>query len=304
MAERIVWEGELVARRGLYARGAALLAGGMGFIALLLALPSLALVALAFATRGTYGDVVWSFSLDQMKRLAGYGILGWSPDLLWILARSVAVAGVTTALCILLAFPLAFFVASRPPSRRYLWLALVVVPMLTNLVIRTYGWFPILGTHSPLTALARGAGLLNADESLYPGALAVYLGMVSGSLPFAVLPLYAAAERLDGSLVDAARDLYGGRWLVFRHAILPQVRVGLAVATILTFVPALGAFVIPDLLGGARYMLMGNLIQQQFFAARNWPFGAAVSLALLGCSLCGLFLYWRAQLKDEQGARA
>ncbi|GMV81200.1 MAG: spermidine/putrescine ABC transporter permease [Planctomycetota bacterium] len=298
LGARVVWLGELVSRRRLFARGGALMGGGMGLILALVALPMLALVALAFATRGTHGEIEWSLTLNNLKRLFGYGLLGWSPDILWILARSILVAAVTTVLCVAFAFPLAFFVASRPPARRYAWLALIVVPMLTNVVIRAYAWFPLLGMHSPLTKFAQTLGFLAADEALYPSALAVYLGQTAINLPFAVLPLYAAVERLDPALIDAARDLYASRWGIFRHAILPQVRAALAVAIVLTFVPALGAFVVPDLLGGARGMLLGNLLQQQFFTARNWPYGAAISLMLVACSVVALWYYGRAQAQE------
>ena len=266
-----------MSRRRLWGEGALLALGAALWVTVLLVLPLVAMVALAFAQRGPYGEIVWGFTAGNFRRLAGFGLLGWSADYLLILARSVWVAFVTTLLCVALAYPLAFFIAGRSRLTRYVLLGLVIVPFCTNLVIRTYGWMMLLR-------------LLPAEAGLYPGPFAVFLGMVTSELPFALLPLYAVVERLDWSLVEAARDLYASRRRVFAHAIVPQTLPGLAAAVVLTFIPAMGAFVVPDLLGGAKYMLVGNLIQQQFGASRDLPFGAAISLALLALTLAGLFL--------------
>jgi spermidine/putrescine transport system permease protein len=146
--------------------------------------------------------------------------------------------------------------------------------------------------------LAQLLGLIGRDDALYPGPLAVYIGMVTSYLPFTVLPIYTNIERMDWSIVESAQDLYASRWRIFAHAILPQTLPGLAVALILTFIPALGSFVVPDLLGGAKFMLLGNLIQQEFNAARDWPFGAAVSFGLMLLTLAGLFALRRADSKE------
>jgi spermidine/putrescine transport system permease protein len=293
----IVWNGELAPRAALQRRGAALLAPSLLWLLLLLVLPGLVLVALSFASRGDFGRVEWSFTLENFWRLLGFGVYGWSADYLRILGRTLLFAFLTTAGCLVLAYPLAFFIASRRGSRKYLWLALLVVPQCTNLVIRTYAWMLLLAPQSPLSALARAIGLAGPGEALYPGALAVYLGMISASLPFAVLPIYTNVERLDWPLVEAARDLYASNAAIFRHAILPQTLPGLSVAVILTFVPAMGMFVVPDLLGGARTMLLGNLVQQQFGPSRDWPFGAAVCLVLVALTLGGIALLRRAEAR-------
>jgi len=144
-----------------------------------------------------------------------------------------------------------------------------------------------------LARLARALGLLAPDAGLYPSPLAVYIGMITAFLPFVVLPLFSSVERMDWSLVEAAQDLYASRVRTFFQAIWPQTLPGLTVGIILTFIPAMGMFVIPDLLGGAKYLLVGNLIQQQFFASRDWPYGAAVSLGLMVMTLIGLAVYRR-----------
>jgi spermidine/putrescine transport system permease protein len=190
-------------------------------------------------------------------------------------------------------YPLAFFIASRSPGRRYLWLALVIIPFCTNLVIRTYGWMLLLSNQMPPARLAQWLGWIGPDMALYPSRLAVYVGMVSSSLPFAVLPIYTNVEHLDWSLVEAAQDLYAGKRGTFLHGILPQTLPGLLAAIILTFIPALGSFVVPDLLGGARVWLVGNLIEQEFRGSQDWPFGAAVSMGLMLLTLVGLYLLRR-----------
>lgn len=293
MTERRIWHGQLTTGRQLFWRGSAFLSGGLLWLAVFFLIPSLGLLVVAFTTRGSYGQVVWQFSFENVQRLLGFGVMEWSADYLRILLRSVWVATVTTVVCLLLAYPLAFFIAARPARTRYLWLALVVIPLCTNMVIRAYGWMLILAGRMPPARLGQWLGLLSPDAALYPGPLAVYLGMVSSLLPFTVLPLYTNVERIDWSLLEAAVDLYASRWRAFFHGVLMQTVPGLTVAVILTFIPAMGAFVVPDLLGGARTMLVGNLIQQQFGPSRDWPFGAAVSLGLMALTLAGLFLLRR-----------
>lgn len=293
MQRVLIWYGELIARPRLWLRGGLLLVVPVVWLSLFLLLPSVVLAALGFAQRDEHGSIVWELSLENFRRLAGFGLLEWSGVYMQILGRTLMLAGVTTALSVVLAYPLAFFVACRPRRTRYLWLALVVVPLCTNLVIRTYAWMLVLSRQMPPARLAAWAGLIPEDTSLYPGTAAVYIGMISSFLPFAVLPLYTSIERLDWSIVEAAHDLYGSRRRIFLHAILPQTLPGLSVAIVLTFIPAMGVFVVPDLLGGAKDMLVGNLIQQQFGAGRDWPFGAAISLGLMLLSLTGLFLLRR-----------
>lgn len=223
----------------------------------------------------------------------GYGLFGWSPDYLLTLARSVGMALFTTLFCAALAFPLAFFIARQPPRLRYLWLAAVIIPFWTNLVIRTYAWQLLLSPELPLAKLAAGLGLVEAGAALYPSTFAVMVGMVSAFLPFMVLPLYASVERLDKQLIEAAQDLYASRVRVFFQAIWPQTLPGLSVGIVLTLVPAMGMFVIPDLLGGGKYLMVGNLIQQQFGSSRDWPLAAALSLSLMALTLLALQVFRR-----------
>jgi spermidine/putrescine transport system permease protein len=254
----------------------------------LLLAPLATMLAWAFAARGPGGEIVWTVSLGNFRRLAGWDAFGWTGSYLVILGNTVVVSTLTTALTLVLAYPLAFFIAARPPRTRYLWLALVIIPFCTNLVIRTYAWMLLLGNQMPPARLAQALGIVAPATALYPSAFALYLGMVSNSLPFAVLPLYTNVEKLDWAIVEASRDLYSGPVRVFFHAILPQTLPGLVAAFILTFIPDMGAFVIPDLLGGGRTWMLGNLIQHQFGVSRDFPFGAAISLVLILVTLAGM----------------
>ncbi len=284
----ILHNGEMVRPSIIRARQATFISPGILAIITLLALPCISLFAVAFMTRGQYGEILFEPTFGNIRRLLGFGYFGWSADNLLILWRSVVVAFVTTALCIVLSYPLAFFLAARPAKTRLLWLTVLLIPFWTNLVIRTYAWLLVFDSDMPFARIMAWLGLMEPGTSAYPSQFAVYVGMVSVFLPFVALPIYTAVEKLDWSIVEAAVDLYSNKWRVFRHAILPQTLPGLSVGITLTFVPAMGMFVVPDMLGGARYMLIGNLIQQQFGTSRDWPFGAALSLVLMILTLGAL----------------
>jgi spermidine/putrescine transport system permease protein len=293
MNKFLVWYGELTTQRKLTKRGLYFLGAGMLWLMVFLVLPGLVLIVVSFASRGAYGQLEWDFTVENYQRLAGFSLFGWTADYIIIVFRSVWVAFITTTVSVILSYPLCFFICTRAERSRYFWLTLVIIPFWTNMVIRTYAWFLILAPELPLAKLASYVGLIPPEAPLYPNAFAVYLGMVSMFLPFVTLPLYSSVERLDWSLVEAAQDLYASRVRVFMQAILPQTLPGLSVGVILTFVPAMGMFVVPDLLGGAKYMLVGNLIQQQFGASRDWPFGAAISMGLMVLTMISLQLYRR-----------
>ena len=293
MSRMLVWYGELTTQRNLTRRGLGYLGAGILWLLTFLVLPGLVLILVSFITRGGYGQLIWDFSLENYKRFMGFSVFGWTADYIIILWRSFWVAFMSTLICVILSYPLAFFICSRPQQKRYLWLTLIIVPFWTNMVIRTYAWLLILAPEMPLAKIASFMKLIPPDTPLYPSAFAVYMGMVTIFLPFVVLPLYSSVERLDWSLVEAAQDLYASRVRVFMQAILPQTLPGLTVGVILTFVPTMGMFVVPNLLGGSKYMLVGNLIQQQFGPSRDWPFGSAISMALMVMTMVSLQLYRR-----------
>lgn len=299
-ASVVLHNGEMVRPSVIRARQAMFISPGILIIIFLLALPCVSLFAVSFLTRGEFGDISPIFTTSNIERLFGFGYFGWSADNMLIVWRSIVVGFVTTALCVILSYPLAFFLASRPAKTRVLWLTVLLIPFWTNLVIRTYAWLLVLDGDMPVARMLSAVGLCAKGETLYPSQFAVYIGMVSVFLPFVALPLYSAVEKLDWSIVEAAEDLYSNKWRVFRHAILPQTMPGLSVGITMTFVPAMGMFVVPDMLGGARYMLIGNLIQQQFGSSRDWPFGAALSLVLMILTLGALVTANRAGNKKKE----
>jgi spermidine/putrescine transport system permease protein len=247
------------------------------WIALLLIAPLLFVVTISFFSTGSYGEIEHPITLEHYKRFSGFGTFGWEPLYPQIIARSLWMAAASTAVCLALALPMAFFIASLPAQWKTATLVLVTIPLWTNLLIRTYAW----------QILLRGT-------SLYPGTVAVYLGLICDYLPFLVLPVYASVEKIDWTLAEAAQDLGAARWNTFRHAIWPQISPGVIAGCVLVFVPATGQFVIPDLLGGAKTVLLGNVIQQQFGPSQNWPFGSALATIAMLLVLAGLWIYARA----------
>lgn len=247
------------------------------WLALFFAIPLLGIFWVSFLSRGNYGELQFPLTTENYQRVAGFGLLGFDPLYPTILFRSLAIAAATAGLCIFCALPVAFFIAGLAPRWKTIGLTLVVIPFWTNLLVRTYAWQLLLGPGGWVTKSFAAVGIIAPDAALYPSQLAVMICLVCDYLPFAVLPIYTSVERLNWELPEAARDLGAGAWLTFRHGILPQIRAGLLAAAALVFLPATGQFVIPDLLGGAKTALLGNLLQQQFGASRDWPFGSAIA---------------------------
>lgn len=291
MTKRFVYHGQMTTRARLLMQALIRIAPGIFWMLLFMILPALFVGILSFTTRDPYGQIAWQWTLNNFERLAGYGLWGWTPIYLYIFGRSIWAAFWVTTICIALSYPLSFYIASLSNRGRLIAISLIVIPMCTNLVIRTYAWELLLSPQLPLAQLAAAIGFIPTGRALYPSTWAVYLGMISYSLPYALLPLYTNVERMDWSVVEAARDLYASEFRVFKNAILPQTRPGLSVAILMTFVPTMGMFVITNRLGGANFMLVGNLIQQQFGASRDYPFGAAISLILIMLTLVGLYFY-------------
>lgn len=258
------------------------------WIGLFLVLPSLYLVTIAFLSSGPYGLPERPFSLNAFRELAGFGFLGWSPGNLYTLLRSLWQTLLATTLVTVIAYPIAYFITTFPPERRAIMLLLVVVPSWTNQVIRTFGWMNLLAPDTPLADAAALLGLIAPELGLFPSRFAVVLGLVYNFLPFMVLPLYAAFEKLDRAQVEAAGDLYARPVDVFRHAVLPQTLPGLLAGVVLVSIPAFGMYVIPELLGGGNSYMLGNLVARQFAGGSNWPLGAAGALLMIAATLIGL----------------
>lgn len=292
-------EGLGVGSTGQLVRSAITSGPAVLWLTIFLLAPLLIVGGISFLARGTYGEIELPFTLASYKRLLGFGELGFDPLYPVILLRSLVLGAMTAVCCVIAGLPLAFFIARLPARFKTLALTLVVIPFWTNLLIRTYAWQILFAPESWLTRIVHALGLGAAGEPLYPSAWAVLVGMVCDFLPFMVLPLYASVEKIDWTLAEAAMDLGANRAQVFRHALLPQISPGLIAGVILVFLPATGQFVIPDLLGGAKTVMLGNAIQQQFGQSRDWPFGAAISFVALGLVMLGLWVYSRKAEKEK-----
>ena len=248
-------------------------------------LPLLVVFVFSFASRGRTGrPLLEGWNLDSWGRL-------FDPLIRTIAIRSFWLAFFNTVVCLLIAYPFAYWIATRKKqSTRYFLLILVLIPFWSNFLVRTYAWRMLLGNDGYITQIGEATGLWGRMLFTAP---AVFLGLLYGYLPFMVLPLYASIERLDWSLVEAARDLYASGATAFRKVTLPLSRPGIIAGSILVFVPSLGAYVTPDILGGAKTTLLGNYIVTQFGSARNWPFGAALSSAILLIMLIVTIVYFR-----------
>ncbi len=301
MIRRVLF-GEVLTRRQERRRALLTTGPGLFWVSAFLLVPLLGIVVISFLTSGTYGELQWQFSLENFKRFVGFGILGFDPMYPIIVGRTLALAFVTTLLCLGAALPLTFFIAGLPGRKRQIALMLVVIPFWTNMLIRTYAWQMLLsGTGWPARVCA-ALGLIPAGEALYPGSLAVLLVLTCDFLPVLALPLYASVEKIDWTLAEAASDLGANGWSVFWHALLPQVKPGLMAGSILVFIAATGQFVIPDLMGGARTVLLGNVIQMQFGLSRDWPFGSAISCLAMLIVMAGLWVF--ARTAGEKGKEA
>jgi len=271
---------------------------GFSWLIVFLILPLIAIGVISFFSRGDYGEIQRPLTLENYRRLAGFSEFGFNPLYPSVLLRSLYLGMGTALFCGAAGLPLAFFISGLSARWKTTALTLVVIPFWTNLLIRTYAWQILLAPESLLSRIAGAVGLLSGDGALYPGQFAVFVGMICDYLPFMVLPLYASVEKLDWSLAEAAADLGANGPNVFRHAIFPQIKAGLIAGVVLVFLPATGQFVIPDLLGGAKTMLLGNAIQQQFGSSRDWPFGAAIAMVSLALMLAAL---WILNRRTEEG---
>ncbi|MCU0477452.1 MAG: ABC transporter permease [Chloroflexi bacterium] len=252
---------------------------GMAWLVVFFALPLAIIFVVSLGSRDQYGGVV-------------FDVLGWSnylralePDFLPTVANSLRYATLTTVLTILISYPIAYWISRYGGRRKILLLILVMLPFWTSWVIRTYAWMIILGDNGVLNGILGGLGLVDEPIMLLNTDLAVVLGMTYGFLPFAILPLYVSIDRLDPALVAAARDLYAGGRAAFWHVTLPLTMPGIIAAAILTFIPAIGDFVTPDLLGGAQTITIAKVIQMLFLSSKDWPFGAALGFLLIGATV-------------------
>ncbi|HEX7621648.1 MAG TPA: ABC transporter permease [Anaerolineales bacterium] len=273
-------------RENRVAQGLFLIFPANFYLFLLIVLPLLLVTGLSFLSRGEYGQILFKFNLANYARLfnALYGK---------IMLFSLAVGIGTTVLCLLIGYPMAYYLAHASERTRSLLLFLILLPFWTNFIIRIYAWMMILRSGGFLDSILLWAHLTKASLNLLYSSTAVMIGMVYEFLPFTVLPLYTSLEKIDNSLLEAAADLGAPPWKAFLRITLPLSFPGMIAGTILTFIPAMGMFVVSDLLGGAKTILIGNVIRNQFLTARDWPFGAAASMILMLLTMIFTLYYTR-----------
>jgi spermidine/putrescine transport system permease protein len=267
--------------------------------------PLIIMLIYSFLTAGDYGGVVWKASIEGWFKVFLYRdifdeTLSLQDAHISIFWRSVKLSLLTTLLAIIFGFPTAYFIATREPKSRNLWLFLVTIPFWTNLLIRTFAMMEVIRNEGLINNLLLKTGLIDSPIQMLYTDFAILVGMAYVYLPLMILPLYASMEKLDFNLIEAGYDLYATRMRVLWRIILPLVKPGLVAGSILVFVPSLGAYVTPRVLGGGKNLMLGNLIELQFGQGRNWPLGAALSITLLVIVMLALIYYVRSM---QSGAK-
>jgi spermidine/putrescine transport system permease protein len=267
-----------------------LIPGGLWLLALFAA-PLVFLLALSFGYTDDLGEALYGWNPENYSRV-------FDADLLPVLVRSVGFALATVVLCLLIGYPVAYYIAIFGGRWKNVLLALVVLPFFVNYLVRTYAWIAMLGDDGLVN------GVLGGDLRFLNTPYAVIGGLVYGFLAFMILPVYASLDRMDPSLIEAGKDLYGGPWQTFRNVTWPHTMQGVLAGSVLVFLPAVGDFVSASLLGGPDDVMVGNLIQQQFQASDNWPFGAALTVVMMAFLLIWMSLYLRSAAREAKEVRA
>ncbi len=265
---------------------AGLLAPVTFWLGLFFLVPLLLILAYSFGTSGVYGGITLGFNPGNYLKV-------FDPLYLQIIGRTFVIAGINTLLCLALGYPLAYFIVFKGRRWRNALILMVMVPFWTSLLIRAYAWVVILGGNGLANRTLQFLGITDGPINLIFTPQAVLMGMVYSYLPFMILPLYAALEKFDVRLKEAAKDLGASRWQTFWRVTFPISMPGVIAGSILVFIPSAGEFVIPDLLGGSRTVFTGNLIRQQFLQARDWAFGSALSVMLAMLLLAAIMFYIR-----------
>ena len=265
----------------------------LGWLLLFVVVPTLMLVVISFCERDSLGRVIFTFSTENYVRAF---------DWMWlkILGISVWYAFLTTVICLLLGYPVAYFIGRSSERVRGLLIMLVMIPFWTSFLVRTYAWISILSQEGLLNAALMGTGLISAPIGFMYTPFAVVLGLVYNFLPFMILPIYTSVEKLDGSLIEAAYDLGARPARVFGQVVLPLTQPGIAAGILLVFVPAIAMFAITTLMGGGTNPTIGEVIQNQFTKARNQPFGAALGVLLLVIFIFSLWLSTKLRRVEEE----
>ncbi len=273
-----------------------LLSPSLIIIILAAAGPMLIVLLYSFLQKDTYAGIIWSFSWDGWFNVfLQEDIFDETVNIadahLSIFLRSIRLSFFTTILTFIVGFPTAYFISTRPEKTRNIWLFMITIPFWTNLLIRTFAIMEIIRNEGVINTVLIASGLIDQPIQILYTDFAISLGLVYVYLPLMVLPLYASIEKLDFRLVEAGYDLYGNRWQVLRRIIFPLVKPGIIAGSILVFIPSIGAYVTPRLLGGGKSLMLGNLIEFQFGQGRNWPLGSSLSITLFILVMIALLFY-------------
>jgi spermidine/putrescine transport system permease protein len=287
-----------------------LISPGMLWILLFFNLPILIVLFISFVERGRAGSIRIPpvYTLENYVQLFNACASEFSgPEcnpLLYvgIFGHSVRIALIVTFWCIVLGYPLSYFVSRQRPLLRDALMVLVIIPFWSNFLVRTYALKQVLATEGLVNSFLMGLGLVNQPVEMLFNEFAVIVGLVYGYLPFAILPMYASIEKFDHSLMEAASDLGAPPWKAFLRVMLPMTLPGVIAALVLVFVPVVGAFITPDIMGGGKIEMIGTLINRQFGVSRNWPFGSAMSLILMLMVLIGVIAYFRSGSEETRRA--
>ena len=270
-----------------------LLAPAAAWLAVFLILPVAFLLAMSVAQRGPYGAVIWHLTGENFARAL-------QPKFLPILIRTVLYATTTTVLCLVLGFPVAYYLSFYAGKRRDLLMAGLMIPFWTSCLVSLYSWMIILGREGLLNSLLLRVGILQHPLQILNTPFSVLLGLVYFYIPFMVLPLFGSLEKIPRQYLEASEDLGAGKVRTFLKVTLPLALPGVFAGCILTFIPCIGDFLTADFLGGPRTYLLGNLIENQFLMAQDWPFGASLTSLLLLTLVTGLYLYQRVEREEAQ----
>jgi spermidine/putrescine transport system permease protein len=269
--------------------------------------PLFVVLLFSLMVKGDYGDVkYWQFSGDGwfsvfFERDIFDDTVGLAQAHIEILWRSVKLSLITTLLTLIVGFPTAYYISIQPAKRRDLLVFMITIPFWTNILIRTFAMQEVIRNEGVINTLLIWSGMIDAPIQIMYSDWAIFFGMVYVYLPLMVLPLYASMEKIDFRLVEAGYDLYAGRFQVLRRVIIPLVKPGIVAGSILVFIPSLGAYVTPRVLGGGKNLMLGNLIDLQFGQGKNWPLGAALSITLLVIVTVALLVYVRNASKSGAG---
>lgn len=275
-----------------------LLSPGAFWVIMFFLVPSLLVILYSFLTRDSGGGVVWSLSLDAWQKLFARPEDRLVNDFLFIFVRSGWFALVTTFICLLVGYPLAFLIARLPSNLQGAAIFMILIPFWTNFLVRTYAWKFILNNNGLLNTALQNLGMDRIAIINTPTA--VLIGLVYGSLPFMVLPLYSSIEKLDFQLVEAAQDLGANYFKVFFRVVLPLTIPGIAAGSTLVFIPVTGQYIVPTILGGGRVAMLGNLLAQQFGSALNWPFGSAIAVLFILLLMVGVVAYVQTNTTENE----